>query len=91
MAMEKKREKKKWTKKVQNKKDSKKSQENGLKKSKKKKKKRQNQKIAMASGKETYGEERKIKNNKGVFLPQNTTHLHLLIRLYELFLLRSRF
>ena len=42
----------------------------------------------------TYGEERKIKNNKGVFLlqkPQNTTHLHLLIRLYDIFLLRSGF
>ena len=76
------------------KKDSKKSKENGLKKSKKKKKKRQNQKIAMASGKETYGEERKIKNNRGVFFPQkpqNTTHLDLLIRLYDLFLLRYRF
>ena len=44
--------------------------------------------------KETYGEERKIENSKGVFLPQkpqNTIHLHLLIRLYDLFLLRSRF
>ena len=48
----------------------------------------------MASGKEAYGEKRKIKNNKGVFLPQkpqNITHLHLLIRLYDLFLLRSGF
>ena len=50
--------------------------------------------IAMVSPKETHGEKRKIKNNKGVFLPQkpqNTTHLHLLIRLYDLFLLRSEF
>jgi hypothetical protein len=41
--------------------------------------------------KETYGEERKIKNIKGIFLPQNTTHLHLLTRLHDLFLLRSSF
>jgi hypothetical protein len=41
-----------------------------------------------------YGEERKIKNNKGVFFPQkpqNTTHLDLLIKLYDLFILRSGF
>jgi hypothetical protein len=48
-------------------------------------------KITITSRKETYGEERKIKNNKGVFLPQNTTYLHLLIRLCDLFLLRSGF
>ena len=59
--------------------------------SKSPRKKDRKKKIAMTSRKDTYGEERKIKNSKGVFLPQNTTHLHLLIRLYDLFLLRSGF
>ena len=48
-------------KKAQNKQDSKQSKENGL---KERKKNNKNQKIVMTSRKETYGEERKVKNNK---------------------------
>ena len=42
----------------------------GSKSPREKERKIQNQKIAMTSRKETYGEERKIKNIRGVFLPQ---------------------
>ena len=42
----------------------------GSKSPREKERKRQNQKITMTSRKETYGEERKIKNIRGVFLPQ---------------------
>jgi hypothetical protein len=84
------KERKKWTKEKSKIKDSKKSKENGLKKSKRK----QRKKIESKDCHDLYGEERKIKNNKGVFFPQkpqNTTHLDLLIKLYDLFILRSGF
>ena len=71
-------ERKNGQKKVQNKNDSKKSKENGQKSPREKERKRQNQKIAITSTKETYGEERKIENIKGVFLPQKTTKYHTL-------------
>ena len=49
-----------------------------------KERKRQNQKIAITSTKETYGEERKIENIKGVFLPQKTTKYHTLAPLNQI-------
>ena len=63
---------------------------NGIKESPKRKGKKGSQKIAMTSRKETYDEERS-KTIKEYIFPQNTSHLLLLIRLHDLFLLRSGF
>ena len=79
MTMKKKREKKKMDKgKSKIKRTQRSPKKMGSKSPREKERKIQNQKIAMTSRKETYGEERKIENIKGVFLPQKTTKYHTL-------------